>query len=154
MAKFVESRFWKKVNKTEYCWEWMGSRHPDGYGYIIYNGFLARAHRVSWEIHFGTIPEGMIICHTCDNRGCVNPTHLFIGNQSDNVKDMINKGRSPCIGHGGETNVKAKLTQQDVDNIRILISEGYTNKYISNKYNVAPHTISYIRHGKSWTRVI
>jgi hypothetical protein len=91
----AEERFWKKVNKTEDCWLWLG--HLQRYGRFkpqgIRNSPQVLAHRYSYELHFGPIPIGMNVLHKCDNPACVNPDHLFLGTQKDNVIDMMNKGR-------------------------------------------------------------
>lgn len=89
-------RFWRKVNKTETCWLWTGYIEKRGYGRFGYNYKTIEAHRMSWIIANGEIPEGMIICHECDNPSCVNPDHLFLGTHKDNTWDMVDKGR-----HGG-----------------------------------------------------
>ncbi len=93
----LEQRFWNKVEKTESCWNWTASRDSNGYGQINggkdRNGRHYNAHHVAWELCFGQIPKGMEICHKCDNRSCVNPTHLFLGNRSDNMQDASKKGR-------------------------------------------------------------
>ena len=89
----VMKRFFDKINKTNTCWNWTASLR-NGYGVISVNGKNISAHRISWELHNNRdIPEGMVICHTCDNRKCVNPNHLFLGTQSDNMKDCSAKGR-------------------------------------------------------------
>lgn len=89
-------RFWKRVAKSESgCWMWKGSVDGGGYGTIsTCRGYApAKAHRVSWEMRNGLIPQGMDICHRCDTPGCVNPEHLFLGSRKDNVHDCIRKGR-------------------------------------------------------------
>lgn len=88
-------RFWAKVRRLSDgdCWNWLGARVTAGYGQFRVNGSLYYAHRYSYEIHYGPVPDGMFICHGCDNPLCVNPLHLFVGTQSDNMIDMWNKGR-------------------------------------------------------------
>lgn len=99
--KSIEERFWSKVvtNPGE-CWEWAGSKHRHGHGQIyIGAGTPAQyAHRVSWEIHKGPIPKGVVVRHSCDNPGCVNPDHLELGTQADNVRDMVERGRGLQYG--------------------------------------------------------
>lgn len=93
MDPVIESRFWSRVRKGSACWEWVGARHTGGYGAISVNGHQERAHRVSWMIHHGEIPDGLWVLHRCDNPPCVNPAHLFVGSDADNLSDAIAKGR-------------------------------------------------------------
>ena len=94
----IPVRFWEKVRKGGGCWLWTGNRHRRGYGILGLRRegkrtISAKAHRLSWEIHNGPIPAGMVVCHHCDNPPCVNPSHLFLGTQVDNIRDMVAKGR-------------------------------------------------------------
>jgi hypothetical protein len=112
-------RFWNKVERGDGCWEWRGAKSRFGYGRFIVGRNNRLAHRVAWAATRGEIPVGMNVCHRCDNPSCVNPDHLFLGTQRDNVRDMHEKGRAPvpvrpthCIhGHeltGGNTYVAPK----------------------------------------------
>ena len=93
----VKARFETKVNKTDFCWLWTGLLHPKGYGYIKDRGKNIKVHRLAYELYIGPIPEGMLVCHTCDVRNCVNPEHLWLGTNDDNIRDMRLKGRADRV---------------------------------------------------------
>lgn len=98
------TRFFDKINMTDSCWLWKaGLRGKTGYGAFKLNGKVVDAHRVSYQINIGEIPEGMYVCHSCDNRLCVNPNHLFLGSAKENWKDGLDKGRIKLLG-GIDTN--------------------------------------------------
>lgn len=93
-----EDRFWARVEKTDRCWVWNGSLFSGSpYGQVKQNGKTKQVHRVSWELHFGAIPDGLCVCHKCDNPPCVRPDHLFLGTNHDNVMDSVMKGRNYFI---------------------------------------------------------
>ena len=104
--KTIDDRFWEKVRKTRGCWYWTASTDPLGYGFFHVSGRKkVRAHRVAWELTNGPIPQGMLVCHTCDHPSCVRPDHLFLGTNDDNLKDMARKGRARNA-HMGQTHCK------------------------------------------------
>ncbi len=130
------------------CHEWQLSL-SEGYGQLWVEGRRRdRAHRVAWELAFGAIPDGRLVCHRCDNRKCCNPEHLFLGSYDDNAKDAARKYRTTI----GERNAMSKLTAQDVTNIRRLHAEGRLQKHIAAEFRVSRATICYILKGKRWER--
>ncbi len=147
--KTLFERLWDKVLKTETCWIWQGSLKQNGYGQISENRKKLYPHRVSYIFHKGLIPENMNVCHSCDNRRCVNPQHLFLGTQADNMNDMNNKGRH---ARGTKTNM-SKLTDIQVIEIRSKYSSGIKNAVLCKEYGVSHSTIHRVVHNKLWIHV-
>ncbi len=150
----AEDRFHKnyKVNHETGCWIWTAGASGNGYGTIAENYVDIYAHRFSYEIHKGLIPEGKYVCHDCDTPLCVNPEHLFLGTHLDNMEDMTNKGRSNKLK--GQKHNMAKLTDAQVIVIRQRLQAGEKGINLALIYGVTPQMISYIKSGKNWTHLL
>jgi len=142
-------RFWNKVDKSGDCWEWTGFKHK-GYGRFSVGVRRLRSHRVAWELTHGPIPDGMLVLHTCDNPGCVNPDHLFLGTQADNMADMVSKGRQPFVKVLGEGVGTSKLAEDQVRSIR---SDPRSQRAIARDYGVSQTAISEIKNRKRWRHI-
>lgn len=152
----TDEEFWDNVSVSSdnECWEWVGTLNDHGYGRLNYRGKDDRSHRVSWRMKNGDIPDNLFVLHKCDNRKCVNPNHLFLGTQLDNMQDMSRKGRGkPFVGIGSR-NPKSKLTENDVLTIRKLHqNKNYTCVQLSKMYKVTDVQISAIIHRKAWKHI-
>ena len=130
-------RFWAKVDRSGDCWEWTAKGTPKGYGVF---GLLRKsvyAHRLSWKMEVGEIPDGMCVCHRCDNPPCVRPSHLFLGTYADNMEDMVRKERGP-----------KKLSHEDVRAVRERYQAGdWTQKALAVLMEVCPAVISNVVRG-------
>lgn len=133
-------RFWSYVDKSNDCWLWTASLTASGYGSFYFRGKNNPASRISWVFHNGEIPEGKIVCHTCDERKCVRIDHLWLGTHDENLADAVNKKRFPS----GENNRQSKLTNKERDEIIDLWMSGLNRVQIAEKYNVTPQTIHYL----------
>ena len=140
-------RFWSKVEKTDGCWNWTSAKHVKGYGLFKVNNRQIRAHRLSYEMHFGPIFEGILVLHECDNPGCVNPKHLFLGTNADNMADKVAKGRQAHYGHRGDDHPTAKLTVAQV--LAIRAASG-THREVSHEFGVSRKQIEDIRARRAW----
>jgi hypothetical protein len=141
-------RFIKKVNITSDCWLWLGSLNQDGYGNFRCNNFTFKAHRFSYSIFSGPIPNGLVVCHSCDNPSCVNPYHLFLGTQADNNRDRANKKRN-ADQHGSKS-VRSVLTEPQVQQIRL---SRLKPEILAELYNVSPSAIYHVLAGRTWTHI-
>lgn len=152
MKLTLRERFLAKVclEASSGCWVWQGMVDPKGYGLVSLRGRQLRAHRLAWMLFHGEIAPGIVVCHKCDVRVCVNPDHLFLGTPADNSQDMLTKGRSSR----GERHHNAKLTEDQVSRIKAMLAEDclYISE-IAREFGVTPSTIRAIRQGKSWRRV-
>lgn len=99
IGESLEVKFWRHTVKADGCWLWRSAIVANGYGGVKHNGKMVRAHRASWLIHYGPIPDGLQVCHRCDVKPCVNPEHLFVGTHKDNMRDCVEKGRRPPINY-------------------------------------------------------
>lgn len=148
------SRFWSKVDRSgeeESCWIWIGHRSRGGYGSFSLKSRELAAHRVSWEIANGVIPDGKNVCHNCpegDNPLCINPSHLWIGTQRQNILDMEAKGRARHLSRS--QNGRAVLSEEDVASILDRLSTGEPQLYLAREYGVSKSTVWWIAHGKTW----
>ena len=128
--------FWSKVGVADAgCWLWLAAQNEYGYGVVWHNGKPVRAHRLSYELEYGKIPDGKCVLHRCDNPPCVNPGHLFIGTRAENTADMLSKGRQ---------NPRTKLSAGDVVRIRRIYEEGgVSQRELAAMYGVSQAGINY-----------
>lgn len=166
-ATSLEHKFWKSVEKTDGCWLWKAGKSPYGYGKISHGGKGLRAHRVSWELHRGPIPEGMLVLHDCpggDNTSCVNPAHLWLGTDADNIADRERKGRTargdrsgarthPETRPRGEGCYLSKLTEPLVREIRHRAVNGERPAHIARDLSLPRNTVYHIVRRRTWKHV-
>lgn len=142
----MKARFLQYVNKTDSCWLWSGPINAYGYGRFCYKYKSSMAHRTSYELFVGKI-ENLYVCHKCDVRSCVNPKHLFLGTQKDNMKDCCNKKRQNL----GSKNGMARLTQDQVLEIKRIGRCGdFTHLQIATKFKTSRSNVSAILSNKRW----
>lgn len=147
-------RFWEKVDKRGplECWPWLGRTDEKGYG--LFTTALdqeRRAHRFAYQTATGIDPGNLLVCHHCDNPPCVNPAHLFLGTNQDNMADMVAKGRQARMQ--GEQHPNRVLTSEQVLEIRRLRSQGWKVVQLATRFSTAPTNISSICTGKTWSHL-
>lgn len=172
MAKGTKwfERFWdrvKIVDDATSCWEWQGGRLRGGYGSVcLVFGSTTQAHRLAWMLQKGDIPKGMFICHKCDNPPCVRIDHLFLGTRTDNMRDCANKKRfmvqkhpdmnpfnNPDFDRRGEGNGRAKVTEDQVREIRTLRANGVPQKVVAEHYMINVSSVAAIHLRTSWNHI-
>jgi hypothetical protein len=173
------ARFWSKVDKSGECWLWTKAHVTAGYGETSIGRHILYTHRVAFELTYGSIPEGLFVCHRCDNPGCVRPEHLFTGSHTDNMRDMMAKGRGvkterrargdrngrrlhperytsmvlPATKYGAEVH-NAKVTSDDVREMRrAYAAGGITYRQLGERYGMTETNVMYIVRRMHWTHV-
>ena len=143
----------RRVEKTAGCWEWRGRRHQ-GYGVYTIQNVPRKAHRLLYLLEKGPIPKGMFVCHTCDNRGCVNPDHLYVGTHADNTRDAIERKRFRGGTARGARHANTRLTEDQVKEIRAAYAAGGVSQpQLARKYALSTGTISCIIYRRCWKHV-
>jgi len=138
------------VRNEDDCWNWMRCKDKKGYGIIGLNNKSCRVNRFIYKEIYGSIPEGLLVCHKCNNPSCCNPNHLYVGTHADNMKQMVDDGRSGK----GENNGYVKLTGRDILKIRYLFSTGeYSQRELGEMFGVVQVNISRIVNNKIWKHI-
>lgn len=158
MKRDAADRFWEKVEYPSTtdndCWTWTGSKYKNGYGQFFKNPEKITAHRFAYELRNGPIDRDLVVCHTCDNRACVNPLHLFLGTQKENLQDMTNKGRRVNADTSGIKNGRAKVTEAEVDKIRELYNNTEMGaRVIGEMFGISETQAFRIIKKESWRKI-
>lgn len=145
-------RFWNKIDKSTDCWNWQAGKDRWGYGRFRLGARSLGAHRIAYQLTYGTIPDGMCVCHRCDNPACCNPSHLFLGTDGDNARDRNAKGRAANVH--GEQHGRSKFTVEDVKRIRAMYQTGQCSfRGLAKLFNVSRATITDLITHKTWKSV-
>lgn len=164
--KSTSEDFWRRVKtgKKDECWVWTGSTNSDGYGVCKFQGKAWKAHRLAWVLANGDIGK-FEVCHRCDNPGCVNPSHLWLGTHLQNVRDCIEKGRKrvarganhgfhrhPELIKSGERHWNSKLTWAQIEEIRVLAAARKGYKEIASRFGITPGNVGHIARKNAWVK--
>jgi hypothetical protein len=147
------ARFWSRVDRRgpDECWEWTAHTQSKGYGMMWAGKSEVLAHRISWLIEFGNIPDGLLVCHHCDNRICCNPAHLFLGTPADNSRDMVVKHRARGRSRWGEENQNAKLTREQVVMMRAMsLDHTVSGVSLAKRFSITKTNVYAILANKAW----
>lgn len=154
---FTQLRFLRSAETNgladDSCWLWTGNVNGNGYGRFPLANTLVLAHRLSYEMFVAPISPGMNVCHSCDNRLCVNPMHLWEGTQSDNLKDAVKKGRMRPPVTRGEANARTRLTEVQVRSIRLMARKGIQKRHLARVFSISPSSVGDIVARKTWAHL-
>lgn len=145
----LRERFLQKIGDKSGCWLWVGAKNTAGYGFFRMGRQQEGAHRAAFLLFKGDIPPGMCVCHSCDTPSCVNPDHLWLGSYFENIQDMIRKGRMGYTGSPGIKNARAKLTPEQVQEIKTKYLT-QSQREIAREYGICKSTVGYIIRGETW----
>lgn len=142
----VRASFWSMVDKTGDCWLWTGYRQPDGYGQFRANSKFYNSHKFAYELAYGPVPDGLEVMHTCDQPHCCNVAHMHLGTHLDNMRDCYNKRRHAF----GMRNTRAKLTDGQVRELRVLRDQGWKFHELSARFGISSSHACNIYGRKAW----
>jgi len=149
----------RSIDEETGCWEWTGAKAGAGYGHVVIDGKFYYTHRLAAFVWLDfDLRSPLLVCHNCpsgDNRRCFNPAHLFIGTQTDNLRDCVAKGRHKPARYPqpGEMNPRAKLTEEEVRGIKRRLADGGRTTELAREFQVVPSVISNIKYGRRWKHV-
>lgn len=150
MAKSIIN-FWDRIQKNGDCWEWTGAISHNGYGLTTRKNKSVSTHRLAYELVYGPIPDGLIVCHKCDNKRCIRPDHLFAGTHKDNTLDAVKKNRLNTSK--GSSHYLAKLNEDKVREIRRLRKQGMSHIEIAKIFNIHSSLSCQITTGTAWRHI-
>jgi HNH endonuclease len=132
------------------CWLWLPLGRHNVYGYAFFQGRYYAAHRLSYAVFKGDVPADRDVCHTCDTPACINPDHLFLGTEQDNIRDMLAKGRSNRKGERHQRWQGSKLTEE---NVRLIRQSDESSAALARQFGVSPSAVKSARAGKTWSHL-